>query len=146
MLFKDLLSEVNIEDVIEYIKSKYEDNCDDAYRLMFYSLLNKDILEERDLKLFVVSQIDYFSDDEFLEVLGYSEKDDTDYALDLTPWSEWLSMEVIQKSVDLVGVVPFVAECLREMSFVSLMNILLSTVEESNEKQATQQDIDRFFG
>lgn len=35
---------------------------------------------------------------------------------------------------------------MKEMSFVSLMNILLSTVEESNEKQATQQDIDRFFG
>jgi hypothetical protein len=30
------------------------------------------------------------------------------------------------------------------MSFVSLMNILLSSVEE--EKSATQQDIDRMFG
>ena len=34
---------------------------------------------------------------------------------------------------------------MKEMSFVSLMNILLSTVEE-DEKQATQEDINRYFG
>lgn len=34
---------------------------------------------------------------------------------------------------------------MKEMSYVSLMNILLSTVEE-DEKQATQEDIDKYFG
>lgn len=34
---------------------------------------------------------------------------------------------------------------MKEMSFVSLANILLSTVED-DEKQATQEDIDRYFG
>ena len=34
---------------------------------------------------------------------------------------------------------------MKEMSYVSLMNILLSTVED-DEKQATQEDIDRYFG
>lgn len=34
---------------------------------------------------------------------------------------------------------------MKEMSFVSLANILLSTVED-DEKEATQADIDRFFG
>lgn len=32
------------------------------------------------------------------------------------------------------------------MSFVSLINILLSSVEEDKEKQASQSDIDKFFG
>lgn len=34
---------------------------------------------------------------------------------------------------------------MKEMSYVSLMNILLSTVED-DEKQATQEDIDKYFG
>lgn len=34
---------------------------------------------------------------------------------------------------------------MKEMSYVSLMNILLSSVEDE-EKQATQEDIDRYFG
>ena len=34
---------------------------------------------------------------------------------------------------------------MKEMSFVSLMNILLSSVEEK-ENKATQNDIDRMFG
>lgn len=35
---------------------------------------------------------------------------------------------------------------MKEMSFVSLANILLSSVEEDTEQTATQQDIDRYFG
>lgn len=34
---------------------------------------------------------------------------------------------------------------MKEMSFVSLANILLSTVED-DERPATQEDIDRYFG
>ena len=34
---------------------------------------------------------------------------------------------------------------MKEMSYVSLMNILLSNVEEE-EKSATQEDIDKYFG
>ena len=35
---------------------------------------------------------------------------------------------------------------MKEMSFVSLANILLSSVEEDTEQTPTQQDIDRYFG
>ena len=34
---------------------------------------------------------------------------------------------------------------MKEMSFNSLANILLSTVED-DEKEATQEDIDKYFG
>ena len=37
-------------------------------------------------------------------------------------------------------------EDMANMSFVSLINILLSTVEENEEKKATQEDIDKYFG
>lgn len=37
-------------------------------------------------------------------------------------------------------------EDMANMSFVSLINILLSTVEEDKEKKASQDDIERFFG
>ena len=32
------------------------------------------------------------------------------------------------------------------MSFVSLMNILISSVDEDDERKASQEDIDKFFG
>ena len=36
---------------------------------------------------------------------------------------------------------------MKEMKFVTLMNILLSTVEEKNEtREATQDDINKYFG
>ena len=42
-----------------------------------------------------------------------------------------------------VGIKP---DDMKQMSYVSLMNILISTVERDEEKQATQEDIERFFG
>lgn len=35
---------------------------------------------------------------------------------------------------------------MKEMSYNSLINILLSSVQEDDEKQATQADIDKYFG
>lgn len=37
-------------------------------------------------------------------------------------------------------------EDMANMSFVSLINILLSTVEEDKETKATQADIEKYFG
>lgn len=39
-------------------------------------------------------------------------------------------------------------EDMKEMSFVSLLNILLSSIESSSDgtRKATQEDIDRVFG
>ena len=37
-------------------------------------------------------------------------------------------------------------EDMDNMSFVSLMNILISSVDEEKEKKATQEDIKKFFG
>ena len=38
-------------------------------------------------------------------------------------------------------------EDMKQMSYVSLMNILISSVDtEGGETEATQEDIDRFFG
>ena len=37
-------------------------------------------------------------------------------------------------------------EDMANMSFVSLVNILLSSVEEKEERKASQEDIDKFFG
>ena len=42
-----------------------------------------------------------------------------------------------------VGIKP---DDMKQMSYVSLMNILISTVQRDEEKQATQEDIERFFG
>lgn len=37
-------------------------------------------------------------------------------------------------------------EEMKQMSFVSLMNILISSVSEEKDRKATQEDINRVFG
>lgn len=158
MQFFDLLLKVNIEDIIQYINDKYGDNTDEEYREMYSALINrgKQEISEKNLKLYVIPQLSYFSkeneDEEQLDVLGYSEEDDTDYALDLTSWNEWLSLIVVENSVELIGLVPFVAECLREMSFISFneetiedfRQSLMDTadrIEKGEEKLYTSEEV-----
>ena len=47
--------------------------------------------------------------------------------------------------VALAKILNITLDDMKEMSYVSLMNILLSSVED-DEKQATQEDIDKYFG
>lgn len=35
---------------------------------------------------------------------------------------------------------------MKQMSYVSLMNILISSVEKNDEKEATEEDIRKMFG
>lgn len=42
-------------------------------------------------------------DKPYVHVLGHDSADNQDYALSLTPWSEWLSMPIAQKTIDEFG-------------------------------------------
>ena len=175
MKFLDVLKKVDIKEVLRYINLNYEDNSDDAYLNMYRKLVfERKAVDVDDLILFVVPQKEYFKSgldeettimndvsdlenlEEHLEVLGYSEKDNEDYALDFNPWDEWLGMTVSDKSVELLGEVVFAAECLREMSFISFDEDKIEDLKDSladivmkinigEEKTYSQEEMDEYF-
>ena len=139
MIFKELVKSVNIDDVIKYLnQDKNEEKFETSYRELYDSLLSREPKKEEDFILFVAELKDYFDDITIMDVLGHKKSDKINYALDFTPWEEWLAMEVAPKSVELYGEVCFVAECLREMSFISFdeqyIKNELKSLEEISER------------
>lgn len=130
MLFIDLLKKADKEKVFDYL-SRSEEKYIKEYRKLYSELLNKKVKENIDLRLFVVLLKDYFEDEEYVSVYGYSKKDNTCYALDFMEWSEWLGCEVIEKSLSVFGEDIFIGECLKEMTFISFEE---SKVEEEKEE------------
>ena len=123
MKFIELLRKVDFNQVLNYLeKDKDEKSFLEEYKQLYDSLLNKTVKNDNDLKLFLVWQKEYFGEnEEYIEVLGYSEKDNERYALDFMDRERWLGLDVLDKSLNEFGDVIFVAECLKEMSFISFV-------------------------
>ena len=120
MIFKDLLTSVTKEEMVEYFSNiENEKEYIDKYCELYDNLLKKEP-EDSGLKLFLVWQKDYFDDyGLYISVLGLDIEDDEYYALDLTSRSRWLGSEVLEKSLNDFGRVTFVCECLLAMTEIS---------------------------
>lgn len=151
MIFLDLLKSVNKQEVLEYLGKNEGEKFVPNFEKMIDTLLTT-IPTPYDLKLYLVSQKYYTDGDEYISVLGYSEKDNESYALEFMKWSEWLGCEVVEKSVNHFGPVPFVAECLSEMSFISFdedkiqaeldnLNEISERLKNGEEKTYTMEEV-----
>ena len=118
MLFIDLINKVDKRAVLEYIGKKESKGIIPEFEELLKDLEQKKVIQSENLKLFIVEQKDYFSEEKYLSVLGYNIDDGEKYALDFNKWSEWLGYEVVDKSVTEIGEVVFVAECLLEMTLL----------------------------
>ena len=120
MIFKDLLTSVTKEEMVEYFSNiENEKEYIDKYCELYDNLLKKEP-EDSGLKLFLVWQKDYFDDyGLYISVLGLDIEDGEYYALDLTSRSRWLGSEVLEKSLNDFGRVTFVCECLLAMTEIS---------------------------
>lgn len=120
MIFKDLLTSVTKEEMVEYFSNiENEKEYIDKYCELYDALLNKEP-ENSGMKLFLVWQKDYFEDyGLYISVLGLDLEDGEHYALDFMSRSRWLGSEILEKSLKEFGKVAFVCECLTEMSFIS---------------------------
>ena len=120
MIFKDLLTSVRKEEMVEYFSNiENEKEYIDKYCELYDNLLKKEP-ENSGLKLFLVWQKDYFDDyGLYISVLGLDIEDGEYYALDLTSRSRWLGSEVLEKSLNDFGRVTFVCECLLAMTEIS---------------------------
>ena len=120
MIFKDLLTSVTKEEMVEYFSNiENEKEYIDKYCELYDNLLKKEP-EDSGLKLFLVWQKDYFDDyGLYISVLGLDIEDGEYYALDLTSRSRWLGSEVLEKSLNDFGRVTLVCEWLVAMTEIS---------------------------
>ncbi|MBC8388433.1 MAG: hypothetical protein H8E13_10355, partial [Actinobacteria bacterium] len=75
---------------------------------------------------------DYFEAGKFIfEVFGIIKGDKNHYALEMTSWNEWLSFNVLDKSIKVYGAADVVAHALYEMTFFGYCSKVVSKrVEE----------------
>ena len=119
MLFIDLLKKVDIERVLFYLEKLGESKKSlDSYKTVYNNLLTMEVKYNKEMYIFVVEEKDYFEDEKYFNVLGLDIKDGESYAIEFMDWSDWLGSNVVEKSVEKLGSVIFVAECLKEMTFL----------------------------
>ena len=119
MLFIDLLKKVDIEQILFYLEKLGESKKSlDSYKTVYNNLLTMEVKDNKEMYIFVVEEKDYFEDEKYFNVLGLDIKDGESYAIEFMDWSDWLGSNVVEKSVEKFGSVIFVAECLKEMTFL----------------------------
>lgn len=139
MLFIDLLKKADKEKVFKYLARAEKENID-KYRKLYDLLLNKEVNDNQELKLFIVLLKDYFDEEEYISVYGYNKKDNICYAIDFMDRSDWLGCEVIQKSLSVFGETIFIGECLKEMTYISFEES--KVIEEKNELNRRVEEIE----
>lgn len=121
MIFKDLFNDVNKSEVLKSMLEIYpnQENNLVAYDKMLDKLIVMEADKNPDMVLVVLPEEDYFCGEMVDDVVGFSIKNQQTYAIEFTPWKEWLGMTVCEKSLEYYGDIPFIVHCLYEMSFVS---------------------------
>ncbi|MGD9568813.1 MAG: DUF6557 family protein [Sedimentibacter sp.] len=121
MIFKELLKTVAFDDVWTELNKEYslKDEAFEAYLGVFNQL--KELTPEPNhdgFRLAVVKVEDEFEPGKFVyDVFGIKLKDKEHYALEMSPWKEWLSLIVIEKCIETYGSATVVAHSLYELTF-----------------------------
>jgi hypothetical protein len=80
--------------------------------------------ENSELTINLIWVRDDFDEEEYVDVSGYlanqeatSDETTVSYALDFTPWEEWLGMDIDDKSIQAFSEPEIISHCLYEMTF-----------------------------
>lgn len=122
MNLKDLIKSVVFDDVWTELNKEYfmKDGAVEAYLRVFNQL--KELTpgpNHDDFRLVVARVEDKFEPGTFIfEIFGMKPGDKDHYALELSPWKEWLSFEVIGKCIEVYGAAVVVAHSLYALTFL----------------------------
>jgi hypothetical protein len=147
MRLKDIINSVSWPDVWYAMMEYYPDQEQnlEGYHKVFHELLEKDPTNEYDMDL-VIKAVVEDDDHTYYHVYGLDNTDDTEYAIDFMPWSEWVNMKVPDILVVIYPKEDIVAHCLWEMTFCGYheeeiqakMNELKAMVEDIKNKEVGQ--------
>lgn len=122
MTFKELLETVSFDDVWAELDKEYslKGEAFETYLRVFTQL--KELTPEPNhegFRLAVVKVEDEFDPGIFIyDVFGIKHNDKEHYAFEFSPWTEWLSLIVVDKCVETYGAEAFVAHSLYELTFL----------------------------
>ena len=128
MILKEIINKVDFADVWEYTVKLYNnysnDNSMAAHRRAFEKLRNmQPTVDDMTIHIAYEMDVTFNITDKVYEagwhVYGTYEEDDEKYALDFTPLSEWLGMEIDGTALKELEPHEIVAHCLWEMTFYS---------------------------
>ena len=73
-----------------------------------------------EMELIIKHQTDAFDGEKYTEVCGKKSDggDEEQYALDFTPWAEWLDMEISKETMIAFTELEIISHCLFEMTFI----------------------------
>jgi hypothetical protein len=121
MIFKELINEINYDDVWKEIKGHYdyEDIYYEAYQEVLSELNKIDPKSSDPSTTIVVAKIEDWSEPKkyIFDVFGIISRDRSHYALEWSPWDEWLGFNILDKSIQVYGVSVVAAHSLYEMTF-----------------------------
>lgn len=124
MNFKSLLQQhswLSIEAILFDLYPDEEKNSS-GYRAVYEKLLLMTAAASQ-MSIVVSNYIDDFDGEEYVDVSGIhqypqSEEENYSYAIEFTPWKEWLGMEIHPDSFAHFSELKIIAHCLHEMTFV----------------------------
>ncbi|MCL4418449.1 MAG: hypothetical protein M1365_17480 [Actinobacteria bacterium] len=136
MIFKELINSVDYDYVWAALVKRYKLK-DGAYEVYKSVLEELKILKLKPCKppiTLVVAKIENcLEPSKFIfDVFGIIKDDKNHYALEMTHWNEWLSFNVLDKSIEVYGPADVVAHSLYEMTFYGYSS---KTVDEKVEKE-----------
>jgi len=115
-----------------------------GYEEIFRQLVSMPVIET-DMIIEIKREIDDFDNEEYIDISGRKKNEPKDqkeqeisYALEFTPWSEWLGMQIDKNSIKNFTELEIISRCLFEMTFVGFdeneiqeeLNKINDTVEE----------------
>jgi hypothetical protein len=114
-MFKDIIINSNWNDIEKLLLTLDENkNNLEGYKKVYDELMKlKPKRSDCVLSIKHVKNVE----EEYEDVFGISKKDNQNYALEFTPWQEWLGMEVDQKTLKKYSKSSIIANCIYEMTF-----------------------------
>jgi len=115
-----------------------------GYEEIFIQLVSMPVIET-DMIIEIKREIDDFDNEEYIDISGRKKNEPKDqkeqeisYALEFTPWSEWLGMQIDKNSIKNFTELEIISRCLFEMTFIGFdeneiqeeLNKINNTVEE----------------
>jgi len=95
-----------------------------GYEEIFRQLVSMAVIES-DMIIEIKREIDDFDNEEYIDISGRKKNEPKDqkeqevsYALEFTPWSEWLGMQIDMTSIKNFTELEIISRCLFEMTFM----------------------------
>ena len=120
MTLKEIINKTDFMELWKYLISMYSDQDSDEHMSTYHAMFEKlkamePVCSKSNMKIYLQS----FREDDDTDWAVDGIKEGVVYAIDGTPWNEWLGMEIEIDSSNSLQPYEIVAHCLWEMSFYS---------------------------